>query len=106
MFDFNFFIFFLQFSICSSLGSAGIAPVLDAQRAPAALAKSANSRSSLKLISSRALLEEINLYKNRITWYGTTRSYEEPSMDFWIKEYFNIPQDVEFKWIDIYNKVR
>lgn len=60
----------------------------------------------LKKYDKNSENKEINLYKNRITWYGTTRSYEEPSMDFWIKEYFNIPQDVEFKWIDIYNKVR
>ena len=44
----------------------------------------------------------VNLYKYPNIWYGSTRSYQEPSMDFWIKEYFDINQDVEFNWIDIY----
>lgn len=50
--------------------------------------------------------KEITLYKSKTTWFGSTRSYEEPSMDYWIKEYFNIPQDVEFKWVDIYEEIR
>lgn len=48
----------------------------------------------------------ITLYKSKTTWFGSTRSYEEPSMDYWIKEYFNIPQDVEFQWVDIYEDIR
>lgn len=48
----------------------------------------------------------ITLYKYKETWYGTFRSYEEPSMDYWIKEYFAIPQDVEFQWVDIYKPLR
>lgn len=45
----------------------------------------------------------IKLYKVKDSWFGSTKSYEEPSMDFWIKEYFDIPQEVTFEWIDIYN---
>lgn len=46
----------------------------------------------------------IKLYKLENSWFGSTQSYEEPSMDFWIKEYYNIPQNVTFEWIDLYNK--
>jgi hypothetical protein len=48
----------------------------------------------------------ITLYEYPDAWYGSTRSYQEPSMDFWIKEYFNIPQDVKFHWVDIYGGLR
>ena len=48
----------------------------------------------------------IELYKVKNTMYGSTQSYEEPSMNFWIKEYYDIPQNVTFKWIDIYKKYR
>ncbi len=48
----------------------------------------------------------ITLYKYPNFWYGSTRSYQEPSMDYWIKEYFDIPQDVTFEWEDIYKGVR
>ena len=54
--------------------------------------------------------KEITLYKSKNVLYGGIRSYENfsknSSMDYWIKEYFNIPQDVEFNWIDIYGDVR
>lgn len=62
-----------------------------------------------KILSSNYGLKEkksINLYKYSETWFGSTRSYEEPSMDFWIKEYFNITQEAEFNWIDPYEEVR
>ena len=48
----------------------------------------------------------IDLYKIENSWYGSTQSYEEPSMDFWIKEYYNIPQDYNFNWIDLYEQLR
>ena len=48
--------------------------------------------------------DTISLYKVRNSWYGSTKSYEEPSMDYWIKEYFDIPQDITFEWIDIYSR--
>ena len=49
---------------------------------------------------------KIKLYKVKDSMYGSTQSYEEPSMDFWIKEYYNIPQEVKFEWEDIYEKFR
>lgn len=49
---------------------------------------------------------EITLYKAKDSFYGVKRSYEEPSMEYWMKEYFNIPQEVEFKYVDIYESVR
>lgn len=48
--------------------------------------------------------KSIKLYKVKDSWYGSTQSYEEPSMDIWIKEYYDIPQDVTFEWIDIYDR--
>jgi len=48
--------------------------------------------------------DKISLYKVKNSWYGSTKSYEEPSMDYWIKEYFNIPQDITFEWVDIYDR--
>ncbi len=48
----------------------------------------------------------IILYKVENSWYGSTQSYEEPTMDFWIKEYYDIPQTVKFKWEDIYERFR
>lgn len=51
-------------------------------------------------------VEKIKLYKVRNSWYGSSMPYEVPSMNFWIKEYYNIPQKVEFEWEDIYEKIR
>ncbi len=52
----------------------------------------------------------ITLYKSKDDTFGALMPYEElaktTSMDYWIKEYFNIPQNVEFKWVDIYGDVR
>ena len=48
----------------------------------------------------------IKLYKSENPLYGYVRSYERPENDHWIKDYFDIPQDVVFDWIDIYEKVR
>ena len=50
--------------------------------------------------------DSITLYKVENIWYGSTQSYEEPSMDFWIKEYYDIPQKVTFNWSDIYEEIR
>ena len=64
---------------------------------------------NFKILSSNYGLDEnktINLYKYSETWFGSTRSYEEPSMDYWIKEYFNITQEADFNWIDPYEEVR
>ena len=49
---------------------------------------------------------KIELYKVENVWYGSTMSYEEPSMDYWIKEYYDLPQSVQFEWRDIYEKIR
>ena len=46
------------------------------------------------------------LYKVEDSWFGSTQSYEEPTMNEWICEYYNIPKDVTFKWIDIYERFR
>jgi hypothetical protein len=48
----------------------------------------------------------ITLYVYPNVWYGSTRSYQEPSMNYWIKDYFDIPQEVEFEWVDIYEEFR
>lgn len=48
----------------------------------------------------------ITLYKSKDTSFGVSRAYEEPSINYWMLEYFNIPQDVEFNWVDIYEEVR
>ena len=64
---------------------------------------------NFKILSSNYGIKDkkiINLYKYPETWFGSTRSYEEPSMDYWIKEYFNITQEAEFNWIDLYEEVR
>ncbi len=50
--------------------------------------------------------KEITLYKSLEPFYGVSRSYQEPSIEYWMKEYFNIPQEVEFKYVDIYESVR
>ena len=48
----------------------------------------------------------LTLYKVEDSWFGSTQSYEEPTMNEWICEYYNIPKDVTFKWIDIYERFR
>ncbi len=50
--------------------------------------------------------ETITLYKSKETSFGVARPYEEPSMEFWLKEYFNIPQETKLEWIDIFEEVR
>lgn len=59
-----------------------------------------------QILSSYNNEDIIKLYKVKNSVYGSTQSYEEPSMDFWIKEYYNIPQKVKFEWEDIYEKFR
>lgn len=49
--------------------------------------------------------DTITLYKVKNAYFGSTQSYQEPSMDIWIKEYYDIPQEVQFEWIDIYGGV-
>lgn len=44
----------------------------------------------------------IALYVYPDSWYGATRSYDYDGMNHWIKKYFNIPEDVQFKWVNIY----
>ena len=61
---------------------------------------------NFELLQNYKTGDRITLYKVADSWYGCTLSYEEPSMDFWIKEYFNIPHEVEFEWIDIYETLR
>ena len=46
------------------------------------------------------------LYKVENKWYGSTQSYDEPSMDKWIKEYYDLPEKVKFEWRDIYEEFR
>lgn len=46
--------------------------------------------------------EIITLYQLENSWLGSTQSFEESSMDIWIKEDYDIPQDVQFEWMDIY----
>ncbi len=50
--------------------------------------------------------KEITLYKSKDTSFGVARPYEEPSVEYWVKEYFNISQETQLKWIDIYEEVR
>lgn len=49
--------------------------------------------------------DTLTLYKPINSWFGSTQSYEEPSMDIWIKEYYDIPQEVQFNWVAIYGDV-
>ena len=50
--------------------------------------------------------KEITLYKSKDSGFGVARGYEEPSITYWMKEYYNIPQDVVFNWVDIYEDIR
>lgn len=50
--------------------------------------------------------EVVTLYKAKDSYYGSTRSYEDPSIEYWIKEYFAIPQSVRFTWVDLYKNIR
>ena len=64
--------------------------------------KSINSLNDKILKNYDKKSETITLYKVEDSWYGSFQSYEEPTMDEWIKEYYDIPQTVKFEWIDIY----
>lgn len=55
-----------------------------------------------KILKKYRSEEIVKLYKVKNSIYGSVQSYEEPSMDFWIKEYYNIPQKTKFIWEDIY----
>lgn len=46
----------------------------------------------------------IYLYKVKDSWYGSTTPYEEPSINYWLIEYYNLPTDIEIEWLDIYAK--
>lgn len=48
----------------------------------------------------------ITLYKIANLLYASAMPYNTEGIDFWMKEYFNIPQDVEFIWVDCYEKLR
>lgn len=48
----------------------------------------------------------LTLYKVEDSWFGSNQSYEEPTMNYWICEYYNISHEVTFKWVDIYERFR
>ena len=50
--------------------------------------------------------KNIYLYKVEDVRYGAEFQYIKPSMEYWMKEYYDIPQNVKFEWIDIYEGVR
>ena len=48
----------------------------------------------------------IVLYKLKDSWYASTMPYDEESIYYWMWEYFDIPMDVNFVWIDLYEGVK
>lgn len=50
--------------------------------------------------------KKITLYKIANLLYASAMPYNTEGIEFWMKEYFNIPQDVEFVWVDCYEKLR
>lgn len=59
----------------------------------------------LKKYSGSKDVSQITLYKVKDIWYGSEQPYIV-DMDYWIKEYYDIPQMVEFIWNDIYEEIR
>ena len=50
--------------------------------------------------------KDITLYKVENSWYGSTQPYEEESMEYWIKQYYDLPADVDINYIDLYEDFR
>ena len=50
--------------------------------------------------------DEITLYKEADSEYGSTTMYNTPSIIYWVKEYYDIEKDVKIKWVDIYKEIR
>lgn len=51
-----------------------------------------------KKLRNYANKKQIKLRKVKNELYGSTMPYEELSMEYYIKEYYNIPNDVKFIW--------
>ena len=49
---------------------------------------------------------QITLYKIPESEYSAYMPYEFPGIDYWMKQYFNIPNDVTFNWVDIFEPLR